>query len=188
MRNLIKKLIPTIVISYIRNFIDYISMLIGYFPNHYIRLQFYKLVLKMEIGKDSSFHRITEIRGGSNIVIGNNVVIGERNLLDGRKGLIVGDNVNISSNVSIYSEQHDYNDPYFGCNGAKVIIEKNVWIGPNVTILSGVTIAEGSVIGAGSLVTQTTKPYFLYGGVPAKKLKERNRDIRYKLKFHKAFF
>lgn len=54
-----------------------------------------------------------------------------------------------------------------------VIIKDDVWIGSNVTILKGVTIAEGCVIASGSVVTHSTESYSVYGGIPAKKLKNR---------------
>ena len=53
-----------------------------------------------------------------------------------------------------------------------VTIKDHVWIGANATILKGVTIGEGAVIAAGSVVTKDVPPYSLYGGVPAKLLKE----------------
>jgi acetyltransferase-like isoleucine patch superfamily enzyme len=38
--------------------------------------------------------------------------------------------------------------------------------------MSGVTIGKGSVIAAGAVVTKDIPPYTLYGGVPAKKIKD----------------
>lgn len=52
-----------------------------------------------------------------------------------------------------------------------VIIEKDVWIGSNVTILEGVTIGRGCTVAAGAVVTKSTPPYSIVGGVPAKVLK-----------------
>jgi len=43
-----------------------------------------------------------------------------------------------------------------------------------VTILPGVVIGDGSVIAAGSVVTKSLEPYTIAGGVPAKKIKERD--------------
>lgn len=39
--------------------------------------------------------------------------------------------------------------------------------------MPGVEIAKGCIIGAGAVVTKNTKPYGIYGGVPAKRMKER---------------
>jgi len=166
--------------------IDYIGIVIGYVPIHKLRLEFYKYFLGLKIGKNSSIHRCCQIRRG-NIIIGENCVIGENCLLDGRRGIIIGDNVNISSNVSIYTLQHDYNDPNFTAVGGPVKIGNHCWISSNSIILPNVILGEGVVVGAMSLVTKDQPAYKLIGGSPAKIIKDRNKTITYRLKYHKRF-
>ena len=55
--------------------------------------------------------------------------------------------------------------------GKDVIVEEDVWMGFNVTLLSGVTIGRGSTIAAGAVVTKSTPPYSINGGVPARFIK-----------------
>ena len=52
-----------------------------------------------------------------------------------------------------------------------VIIEEDVWIGSNVTLLSGVNIGRGTTVAAGAVVTKSTPPYCIVGGIPARVLK-----------------
>jgi acetyltransferase-like isoleucine patch superfamily enzyme len=54
-----------------------------------------------------------------------------------------------------------------------VIIERDVWIGANATILKGVTLGRGCVVAAGSVVTRSTEPCTMVGGVPARKIRDR---------------
>ncbi|HIF9056738.1 TPA: CatB-related O-acetyltransferase [Photobacterium damselae] len=54
-----------------------------------------------------------------------------------------------------------------------VVIGNDVWIGQNVTILNGVTIGDGAIIATGAVVNKDVEAYSLYGGVPAKKIKNR---------------
>ena len=61
-------------------------------------------------------------------------------------------------------------------NDQPVVIENDVWCGANVTILKGVTIGKGSVIAAGAVVTKNVGEYEIWGGVPAKKIKNRFDD------------
>lgn len=62
-------------------------------------------------------------------------------------------------------------------NDQDVIFEGDNWIGMNVTILKGVTIGRGSIVAAGAVVTNSTPPYSIVGGVPAKVLKMRFSDV-----------
>ena len=57
-----------------------------------------------------------------------------------------------------------------------VIFENFANTGAGVKILPGVTLAEGSVIGANSLVIQSTEPWTIYAGSPAKPIKTRPRE------------
>lgn len=41
------------------------------------------------------------------------------------------------------------------------------------TIVGGVTIGKGAIIAAGAVVTQNVPPCEIWGGVPAKKIRDR---------------
>lgn len=56
------------------------------------------------------------------------------------------------------------------------VIGDDVWIGAGSIIMSGVTIGDGAIIAAGSIVTKDVDPYCIYGGNPAKKIKDRFSD------------
>lgn len=49
----------------------------------------------------------------------------------------------------------------------KIVIGKNVFIGPNAVILKNTVIGEGAVVMAGSVVTKNVPPFTMVGGVPA---------------------
>ena len=55
---------------------------------------------------------------------------------------------------------------------APITVHDGCWIGARSVILPGVTIGEGAVIAAGSVVTRDCDADSLYGGVPARKLKQ----------------
>ncbi len=52
-------------------------------------------------------------------------------------------------------------------------IGDDVWIGAGSIIMAGVTIGDGAIIAAGSVVTKDVDSFCIYGGSPAKKIKER---------------
>ncbi len=55
---------------------------------------------------------------------------------------------------------------------APVEIEENVWIAAKASILKGVQIGKFSVIAASAVVTRSVPPFQVWGGIPAKFIKE----------------
>lgn len=108
-------------------------------------------------------------------------------MLDARKGIYIGDNVSLSMGVWIWTMEHDPQDPYYRGKGGPVTIEDYVWLSCRVVVLPGVTIGKGAVVAAGAVVSADVAPYSIVGGIPAKRIGERNKDLRYQLRFHKAF-
>jgi len=164
----------------------FILTLVGYVPIHIFRLTIYRM-LGIRIGKDSSFHWRGRFFSPWKLAIGQNTIIGNDVMLDARKGIEIGDNVQLSMGVWIWTMQHDPQSPSFGGVGETVRIEDYAWISCRVVILPGVTVGKGAVVAAGAVVTKDVEPYTIVGGVPAKKIGERTKDLHYKLKFHKSF-
>ena len=52
-----------------------------------------------------------------------------------------------------------------------VVVEEDCWIGTRVTLLMGVTLRRGTTVAAGAVVSKSTAPYSVVGGVPAKHIK-----------------
>ncbi len=162
----------------------YMLFQVGLVPSHRIRKFVYR-ALGAEIGKNVVFHFRTEVRGLHRLKIGAGTMIGDNALLAAQRGLTIGKNVNLSSNVSIYYGAHDHRDPYFRSTAATtrpITIGDRVWIGSNAIILTGVHIGEGAVVCAGCVVTKDVEPYTVVAGIPAKKVNERPRDLRYEVK------
>lgn len=53
------------------------------------------------------------------------------------------------------------------------VIGNDVWIGRDVVIMPGVKIGDGAIIAANSVVVKDIEPYAVFGGNPARKIKDR---------------
>jgi acetyltransferase-like isoleucine patch superfamily enzyme len=126
-----------------------------------------------------------EVQG---IEIGNNSVVNMNVVLDGRRHLKIGNNVSISEQAVIYTLHHDIDAPDFRVDGAQVVIHDYAVIGARALILPGVTIGEGAVVAAGAVVTKDVESYTLVGGVPAKFIRQRARDLRYVHDYRRTFY
>lgn len=59
-----------------------------------------------------------------------------------------------------------------------VTIGNDVWVGGNATILPGVTIGNNVIVAAGAVVTKDVPSNTLVGGVPAKKIKDLENNVK----------
>ncbi|MBF2067331.1 MAG: glycosyltransferase [Calothrix sp. C42_A2020_038] len=60
-----------------------------------------------------------------------------------------------------------------GYVGAPIVIGEDAWLGTHVVVLPGVNIGKGAIVAAGSVVTKDIPAYEVWGGVPAKFIKNR---------------
>ncbi len=184
--------LKSIISLYYSSFVSYYLFRLSYVPSHHLRIFIYKYICCMDIAEKAVVYYGTEIREPQNIVIGKGSVVGDNSILDARNGIVIGDNVVLASNVRIWTEQHDHRDPWFRCETQEhgsVIIDNRAWIGSHTIILHSVHIGEGAVVAAGAVVTKDVEPFTIVAGIPAKKVGERNRDLRYEFDgSHRHFF
>jgi len=125
---------------------------------------------------------IIRILGGKiakNVYIGQGLIIANGG--DGSiKELTIEDRVAISPRVTLVMNIDPGPSPLdriYKKGQSKIHIQKGAWIGAGVIILSGVTIGKFSVVAAGAVVTKDVPEFMVVGGVPAKKIKEINRNL-----------
>jgi putative colanic acid biosynthesis acetyltransferase WcaF len=123
----------------------------------------------------------TELWSIRRIEIGARSIVGRHCLLDARGGIRIGRDVNVSSYTRMMTAKHLIDDPGFDAVYEPIVIGDRAWIAMGATILGGVTIGEGAVVAAGAVVTSDVEPYVVVGGTPARKLRERSRELDYQL-------
>ncbi len=60
-------------------------------------------------------------------------------------------------------------------NSLPPVFEGVVWIASNVVVLRGVRVGRGAIVVAGSVVTKDIPPMEMWGGVPARRIRELRR-------------
>ena len=146
----------------------------------------------VKLGRGAKVHPKAKIKLASyigNAQIAKSVTMGQGSYIN--SGLIsnsqIGNFVSIAYNVIIGPTEHNTKLPSMSPHSplmkslnistdlpiSLVIIEDEVWIGANTVILQGVKIGHGSVIAAGAVVTKDVPSMEIWGGVPARKIKNR---------------
>lgn len=125
--------------------------------------------------------------GAGGIRIGSLVHVAVFASMIGRGAIELGDFANISARVSIYSSNDDYSGEsmtnptvpaeFTGVRHAAVIVGRHVIVGAGSVILPGAILEEGVAVGALSLVRDRCEAFGIYAGTPARKVKERKRDL-----------
>jgi acetyltransferase-like isoleucine patch superfamily enzyme len=129
----------------------------------------------------------TEVWAAGGLEIGARSIVGRHCLLDARGGIRIGTDVNVTSYCRLMTAKHVIDDPGFDAVYEPIVIGDRVWIALGATVLGGVTIGEGAVVAAGAVVTGDVEPFAVVGGVPARKLRERTRDLHYRLGYRPAW-
>lgn len=125
--------------------------------------------------------------GKGGIKIGSFVHIAVYSSIIGAGQITLADFCNISSRVAIYSSNDDYSgtwmtnptlpEQFTNITSAAVNLGKHVIVGSGSVILPGVIVADGVAVGALSLVSKNCEAFGVYTGVPAKKIKNRKKDL-----------
>jgi acetyltransferase-like isoleucine patch superfamily enzyme len=122
----------------------------------------------------------TVIRAGAfteyprNLTAGKNFQINRNTYLGTNDRIVIGDHVTISINCNVLTVYHDGTNHEIDVL-APVIIKSHCLIYANCTILPGAVLEEGVVLAAGSLLKGRTEPWCIYAGVPARRIKARER-------------
>lgn len=105
----------------------------------------------------------------------------------GERGVMFEDFSGLAYYVQVFSQSDDYSgatltnptvpSKYKREIKASVYLGRHVIVGASSVIFPGVRIEEGCSIGAMSLVRKNTDPWGIYTGNPAKRIKDRSKDL-----------
>ena len=107
--------------------------------------------------------------------IGRDTFINYRCTFNTSAPIAIGARCDIGMQVTFVTSTHEIG-PAIRRAGAPraepISLGDGVWIGAGAVILPGVTIGDGVVIAAGAVVVGDCEPNGIYGGVPARRLRD----------------
>lgn len=169
-------------------------------PSDLIRMGFKSLGKNVKISDKASIYEPEKISIGDHTriddfcIVSGNVQLGRNihitpycNLAGGEPGIVISDFSTVAYRCTIISQTDDYSGGsltnstlparYKKEIKLPVVIHAHCIIGTHSVIFPGVTLGEGCAVGAMTLIRRSTEPWSIYAGNPARKIKERKRDI-----------
>ena len=127
-------------------------------------------------------HVVLRTRDEGRIILGARVILSYYALVEASQLVQIGDNAGIAAFVTIHDSSHairgtDANYHDTPLIRRPIVIGNGAWIGSHAYIGPGVTIGDGAVVGACSVVNEDIGPYEVWGGVPARFLYHRTKDV-----------
>jgi acetyltransferase-like isoleucine patch superfamily enzyme len=140
----------------------------------------------MSFGDNSRVDDFCALSGS--ITLGRNVHIAVMNSLTASEAPIqLSDFSGLAFGCKLFSSSDDYSGQtltnptvparYKKITHGAISLGKHVIVGTNTIIFPGVDIAEGCAIGANSLVNKSTEPWGIYLGSPARRIKDRSKEL-----------
>lgn len=141
---------------------------------------------QIEIGDNSRIDDFCVLSG--KISLGKHVHIAPFCLIAGGvPGVTMDDFSGLAYGSQVFSQSDDYSgksmtnptvpSAYKEETKAPVHIKTHVIVGAQSVVFPGVIIEEGCSVGAMTLVNKSTRPWGIYVGNPAKRIKERKKDL-----------
>ena len=139
----------------------------------FFRKKYFQL-LEIKFQSNFYFGKYVDIRNKGNLSFGERCCIGSYSRIWNYAPITIEDDFLTAGALTLNSATHD--PVTLEPKGMEIKIGSRVWCGINVTILGGVTIGDDVVIGAGSVVVKDIPSGCIAVGVPAKKIKNLERQ------------
>ncbi len=125
------------------------------------------------VGAHTRIRPTVKVEQPWNLSIGENSSVGDYAVLYCLGPVTIGKNVSVSQYAHLCAGSHDYTRADLPLLKPPITIEDDVWIAADVFVGPSVTIGKGAVVGARASVFKNLEGGKVYGGEPARALRDR---------------
>ena len=90
----------------------------------------------------------------------------------------LGSHAIVSQDAYLCAATHDIDDPAFPMITAPIYVGPYAWVCARAAVLAGVHVHEGAVLGLGAVTSKDLEAWQVYGGIPARRIRQRAPDRR----------
>jgi putative colanic acid biosynthesis acetyltransferase WcaF len=128
-----------------------------------------------KLGPDCHFYPDSRVWAPWNLVCADHVAAGDGVEIYNPATIHLHSHVILSQQAYLCGATHDYNDPRFPLIAYPMCLDAYAWVCARASVAPGVNLGEGAVLGLGSVATRDLEPWSVNVGVPAVKIKDRDR-------------
>jgi putative colanic acid biosynthesis acetyltransferase WcaF len=134
-------------------------------------------VFGAELGPNCHFYPRSRVWAPWNLICADQVTAGDGAVIYNAAPVTFGSHAILSQDAYVCGATHDYDDPDFPLIAFAMSFGSYAWICARASVAPGVNVGEGAVLGLGSVATRNLDPWTVYAGVPAAKVRERQRTL-----------
>ncbi len=143
-------------------------------PAHAWRAALLKL-FGARLGAKCHFYPKGRIWAPWNLVCEDRVSLADDAELYNPSPFFLGSHAIVSQGAYVCGATHTYNHPDFPLVSVPMRLGAYSWVCARAIVSPGINLGNGAILGLGSIATRDLEPFGVYAGVPAKKVKERER-------------
>jgi putative colanic acid biosynthesis acetyltransferase WcaF len=128
-----------------------------------------------EIGPNCHFYPRSKVWAPWNLICADQVTAGDGAEIYNPAPVTFGSHAILSQEAYVCGATHDYDDPGFPLIAFAMSFGPYAWICARASVAPGVNVGAGAVLGLGSVATRNLEPWTINAGVPAVKVKDRQR-------------
>jgi len=110
-----------------------------------------------------------------NLSIGEGSSVGDRATLYCLGQVTIGRGVSIAQNAHLCAGTHDFSQVEMQLLKPPIEVGDDAWVAADAFVGPGVRIGAGAILGARGCAFRDLRPWMIYGGNPARELRERPR-------------
>jgi putative colanic acid biosynthesis acetyltransferase WcaF len=128
-----------------------------------------------KLGPHCRFYPASRVWAPWNLQCEDTVMVADGAELYNPAPMFLASHAIVSQGAYLCGATHDYNDPKFPVVPLPMRLGRYAWVAARGCVSPGVNLGDGAILGLASVATKDLEPWSIYAGVPARKVKERER-------------
>ncbi len=128
-----------------------------------------------KLGPHCRFYPASRVWAPWNLNCEDTVMVADGAELYNPAPMVLASHAIVSQGAYLCGATHDTNDPKFPVISFPMRVGRYAWVAARACVSPGVNLGDGAILGLASVATKDLEPWSIYAGVPARKVKDRER-------------